>query len=97
LTLLGLADTQLAAGNTSTFGGEVAALVGDIGREAKAELDGATNGQVRLEQIQALYDSETGVSIDEELIDMTKYQRAYQAGARILSTVDQLYETLLNL
>jgi flagellar hook-associated protein 1 len=97
LALLALADSPLAAGNTSSFGGEVAALVGDIGRQARAEQDGAANGQARFEQIQALHDSDTGVSIDEELLDMTKYQRAYQAGARIISTVDQLYETLLNL
>ena len=34
-------------------------------------------------------------SLDEEMIAMTKYQRAYEASAKVLSTVDQLLEELL--
>ncbi|HWB75598.1 MAG TPA: flagellar hook-associated protein FlgK [Nannocystaceae bacterium] len=97
LALIALADANNAAGNTATYGQEVASLVGDFGRMTKAENDAAEGGSVRLEQVQALYDSDTGVSMDEELIDLQKYERAYQAGARILSTVDQMYETLLRL
>jgi flagellar hook-associated protein 1 FlgK len=97
LAMIALADAPDAAGGTATFGQEIASLVGDFGRMSKAEQDATEGGQVRLEQVQALYDSETGVSMDEELIDMSKYERAYQAGARILQTVDQMYEALLKL
>jgi flagellar hook-associated protein 1 len=97
LALIALADANNAAGNSSTYGQEIASLVGDFGRMTKAETDAAEGGRVRLEQVQALYDSDTGVSMDEELIDLQKYERAYQAGARILSTIDQLYQTLLSL
>ncbi len=97
LALIALSDASLAAGGTATFGQESAALAGDFGRMTKAEQDATDGGQLRVEQVQALYDSDTGVSIDEELIDMSKYERAYQAGARILQTVDQLYEALLRL
>jgi flagellar hook-associated protein 1 len=37
----------------------------------------------------------SGVSLDEETIEIMKYQYAYQMSARIISTVDQLFTTLL--
>ena len=37
----------------------------------------------------------SGVNTDEEAVDMMRYQRAYQASARFLSTVDQMMQTLM--
>ncbi len=39
----------------------------------------------------------SGVSIDEETINVLKYQRAYQAAARMVSTIDELFTILLNI
>jgi len=39
----------------------------------------------------------SGVSIDEETINVLKYQRAYQAAARIVSTIDELFTILINI
>ena len=39
----------------------------------------------------------TGVSIDEEAIKMIGFQRAFQASARIIATIDELLGTLVNL
>ena len=41
--------------------------------------------------------SNSGVNLDEELMALASYQQAYAAGARILSVVDQLYKTLLQI
>ncbi len=38
-----------------------------------------------------------GVSLDEEMTDLVKFQRAYQASARVISTVNQLFDEVLNL
>jgi flagellar hook-associated protein 1 FlgK len=37
------------------------------------------------------------VSIDEEVANLLVYQRAYQASARLVTTVDQMLETLLTM
>ncbi|MFK7778844.1 MAG: flagellar basal body rod C-terminal domain-containing protein, partial [Gimesia sp.] len=39
----------------------------------------------------------SGVSIDEETINVLKFQRAYQAAARLVSTIDELFTILLNI
>jgi flagellar hook-associated protein 1 len=40
--------------------------------------------------------STSGVSMDEEMTNMIKFQRAYQASARAMSTMDELLDTLIN-
>lgn len=41
--------------------------------------------------------AESGVSVDEELIDLIRYQRGFQAGARLASVVDEMLQTLINI
>lgn len=40
---------------------------------------------------------ETGVNIDEEMTNMLQFERAYQASARIMTTIDAMFQTLLNM
>jgi flagellar hook-associated protein 1 FlgK len=42
-------------------------------------------------------DSVQGVSIDEEVANLIIYQRAFQASARLISTMDTLMNDVLNL
>jgi flagellar hook-associated protein 1 len=42
-------------------------------------------------------DSVSGVSVDEEMTDLIKFQRAYEAAAKVISTVDQMYTTLIQM
>jgi len=51
----------------------------------------------RLLEAQGRMAANSGVSLDEELTNLTSYQQAYAASARVLSVVDKLYETLLQL
>ncbi len=39
----------------------------------------------------------SGVSLDEEGANMVKYQNSYNAAAKIISTVQQMYDTLMNM
>lgn len=41
-------------------------------------------------------DSVSGVAMDEEMADLIKYQRAYEASARVLRTLDEMLDTLVN-
>jgi len=50
-----------------------------------------------LQQLQQQRESISGVSLDEEASNLLLYQRAYQAAARAISTVDQMLETAINM
>jgi flagellar hook-associated protein 1 len=51
----------------------------------------------RLTEANSRVSSNSGVNLDEELTSLSSYQQAYAAGARILTVVDQLYQTLLQI
>jgi flagellar hook-associated protein 1 FlgK len=44
----------------------------------------------------AAVQADSGVNLDEEMTNMLQYQRAYQAAARVVTTVDEMMDTLVN-
>jgi flagellar hook-associated protein 1 FlgK len=42
-------------------------------------------------------DSVSGVSIEEEMSNLITYQYAYQASSKIITTADQMLQTVVNL
>ena len=47
-----------------------------------------------LEQLNIREESVSGVSIDEEMTNLIKFQHAYQATARMVTTIDELMQIL---
>jgi flagellar hook-associated protein 1 FlgK len=45
-------------------------------------------------QLNSRRESISGVSIDEEMIKMIKFQQAYNASARMITVVDEMLDTL---
>ena len=39
----------------------------------------------------------SGVSLDEEMVQLLKFQRSYQISARVITTVDEMFDTLLRM
>ncbi|MEW6661699.1 MAG: flagellar hook-associated protein FlgK [Bacillota bacterium] len=56
----------------------------------------AENQQALVDQLQNRRDSISGVSLDEETAKLIQYQRAYQAAARVITTIDEMLDTLVN-
>jgi len=48
-------------------------------------------------QFKEIRSSISAVNMDEELTDMMQYQKAYEASARFISTVDKMMETVINM
>jgi flagellar hook-associated protein 1 FlgK len=44
----------------------------------------------------AAVNADSGVNLDEEMTNLLQYQRAYQAAARLITTVDEIFDTLVN-
>lgn len=54
------------------------------------------NQKVQVSSIQTSKDSYSGVSLDEEMADMVKFQQAYNANARMLTTFDEMIDIIVN-
>ena len=86
--------SDLAANTMEDF---YADLVGDIGFETAAARDTLQAQDQLLAQLQADRESTSGVNIDEEMVDMLKYQKSYEAAARFISVAQEMTDTLINL
>jgi flagellar hook-associated protein 1 FlgK len=70
----------------------IAALAGKV-----ATAKSNASDQTAIEQyVRSQRDAVSGVSLDEEMADLVKYQRAFQASSRVFSIVDQLLESVVN-
>ena len=63
---------------------------------AEAQSAASAAGVVR-ESLESQVAAVSGVSIDEESVNLLQFQRQYQASARLISVVDELTQTLIGL
>lgn len=71
-------------------------FVGDIGNIGKVTKTQMENQQILIAQIDNQRSILMGVSSDEELGNMMKYQHAYNASARVVTVVDQMLDQVIN-
>ncbi|MDA8088964.1 MAG: flagellar hook-associated protein FlgK [Nitrospiraceae bacterium] len=72
-------------------------IVSTTGSLSKAASDNQTFESNLLDQLNQQRDSVSGVSIDEESVNLIKYQQAYEAAAKVVQTTSELFQTLMNL
>jgi flagellar hook-associated protein 1 FlgK len=74
---------------------------GSLASQVGADLSTATNQkqvqQSALAQAQSLRQQETGVSLDEEAVNVVEFQRAYEANSHLVSILDQLTLDTINM
>ena len=93
-----LRDDASSAGLGSRSAGEFYdGLVTRLGL-AKRSADDEVQVQSTLTmQAESRRDSVSGVSTDEELVNLIRFQNAYSAATRVISTVDEMMQTLLDM
>lgn len=84
-------------GSSSTFEDYYNSLVSTVGgdmQSAEAYFNHQSDMVIQLENRR---ESISGVSLDEEMINLIKFQTAYDAAAKLISTADELLQTVLNM
>jgi flagellar hook-associated protein 1 len=88
-------DNPVTFGSQRTAAEGYSDIIGEVGiRRSNSKSESDLRGAMQA-QFAELNDAASGVSLDEEMVNLTKYQRAYQAAAKVLSTVDELLQELL--
>ena len=73
---------------------ETVGFVGGLNAQAKSEASVAKSQE---DQVKQLYDSVSGVNLDEEFASLINFQRGFQASARLVRTSDELMTEVINL
>jgi flagellar hook-associated protein 1 FlgK len=90
-------DEFFMNGGTSTFNDYYASFVGKVGQDLADEERGLDHHTNLMNQLINKREGISGVSIDEEMTNLVKYQLGYNAAARLCNVADELIDTLLNL
>jgi flagellar hook-associated protein 1 FlgK len=54
------------------------------------------NAEVLTTAVENRRQSVSGVALDEEMTNLVRFQRAYQASSRAMSTLDEMLDVLIN-
>lgn len=74
-----------------------ASVVQTIGSSSANVTSTLNSTNAALTQLTAQRSSESGVSIDEETTNLLRYQQAYAAAAQVITTINSLFSTVLNM
>ena len=80
---------------STTLGSYVGQVIGNAATIAAAATSNASDQSALLTQMQKQYSSVTGVNMDSELSTLVVYQNAYSASARVISTIQSMYQALM--
>lgn len=71
-------------------------MVAALGSDTRTTRNEASTQDALVELLTRRRQSLSGVSLDEEATNLLRYQRAYEAAARVLSTYDEILDKLIN-
>ena len=89
-------NTFVMVGQYATFDDYFAGTIGNIalmGEQSKRAL--LTENQM-MKYLRDMRESISGVNLDEELSNMIKFQKGYEAAARYITTVNSMLDTIIN-
>ncbi|MCU7996546.1 flagellar hook-associated protein FlgK [Shewanella glacialipiscicola] len=90
-----LSEIKLMNGGESTLADVFEKTKLDIGSKTKAAEVRVGSAEAVYQQAYARVESESGVNLDEEAANLMRFQQAYQASARIMTTAQQIFDTLI--
>jgi flagellar hook-associated protein 1 FlgK len=96
LSIAGLRFEKIMIGGSETLNEYYAALIAGTGLRGESAQSENLNRDLIVENLVNLRKSISGVNIDEELVNLVKYQHGYAAAARFITKVDEMLDLLIN-
>ncbi|MDI6799680.1 MAG: flagellar hook-associated protein FlgK [Actinomycetota bacterium] len=96
LAIAGLKRTLTMNGATATFDDFYKSTISSLGVDIQEANRLVVNERLLIEQLNNRKESVSGVSLDEEVVNLLKYQRAYEAASRLITVMDEMLDKLIN-
>ncbi len=88
-----LQDQKMSDG--LTIGDTYAGFINDIATSIQSADQTTESTGMVIEQLEGQKSNYSGVSVDEEMINILKYQRSYDASAKVIKMANEIFATLL--
>jgi flagellar hook-associated protein 1 FlgK len=89
--------TQSSGNSFETMNEYYSILVGDIGMLTDEADQNQNFYETMINQLKDIRDTVSGVNLEEEMINMMKYQYGFMAAAKLVSASDQMLQTLMQI
>ncbi len=96
LAIQALRNQRVMLNGTTTINDYYNSIVGSLGVETQQATSFSENFELVVQQVKNARESVQGVSLDEEMANMIKFQHAYDAAARVITTMDQALEVVIS-
>jgi flagellar hook-associated protein 1 FlgK len=96
LAIASLENDLIADRDTVTIGDFYRRIVSELGVEAQRNKTLAGNMDAIVLDLKNRQEAVAGVSLDEESVNLIKFQQAYNAAARYITTIDALLDRVIN-
>lgn len=96
---IAIANLQSAATmpGSSTFDEYYNSLVGKIGGDVQAAGFNHNHQSTMVQNLEQYRQEVSGVSLDEEMVNLVQFQQAYTAAAKLITTADDMLSTLMGM
>ncbi len=94
--IAGLTGSVATSADLSSINQDYETFIGNLGIDARSAATMVRNQNVLVQHLERQRDSISGVSLEDETVDLVRYQHAYQAAARLITAMDELLERLIN-
>jgi len=96
LSIAGLSNERCIAQGTTTFSDYFRGFISQLGVEGRESERAVVAMRATMDQLEMVRESISGVSLDDEMLDMIQFQHAYNAASKFLSILDEMLFTLIN-
>ncbi|MBU8922182.1 MAG: flagellar hook-associated protein FlgK [Bacteroidales bacterium] len=95
--IVALSINGISEDDPFTFNERYGSLVTTIGIHGSNAQDMLRNSNMIVSNLQLRKESITGVSLDEELVNLTRFQQSYEAAARVMTVVGEMIDSILDM
>lgn len=95
LAIAGLQQAPSMSGGTEDYSTYLNGIITSAGVATRSTQGLADSQDMRLDHLESLRQSISGVNLDEEMVSMVQYQRGYEAAARVIRAIDDMLDTLM--
>jgi flagellar hook-associated protein 1 FlgK len=89
--------SALTMSGTATFDTAVTALVSQVGYDVQTAKANSSHQADMMTYLENYRESISGVSLDEEMVNLVKFEAAYNAAAKMISMADDMLNTLMDI
>jgi flagellar hook-associated protein 1 FlgK len=90
-------STMWQKGNNQSLNEYYNSLVAKVGADTLASKSQASYSKALNDDLEERQSAVAGVNLDEEMTNLIKFQHSYTAAAKLITTADQMLQTVLGL